>query len=191
MGQNQTLDGGGIFDFLSSLGKIRKADAFTFARGIAHGLDDVSDIGDFLNYLRQHQKMGNGQMVVTYELVKKIGLDKFGEFLNAARKDGVQVFAQTDMREAAVASGLKKSLLSAGFAGHTYIIDKESGEGAAVEIYASGAKLDAAIAQGFESAGELERNLKNSEGFIIIKNSNLKKIINEERSGMYIAQLAE
>lgn len=185
------LDGGGIFDFLSSLGKIRKADAFTFARGIAHGLDDVSDIGDFLNYLRQHQKMGNGQMVVTYELVKKIGLDKFGEFLNAARKDGVQVFAQTDMREAAVASGLKKSLLSAGFAGHTYIVDKESGEGAAIEIYASGAKLDAAIAQGFESAGELERNLKNSEGFIIIKNSNLKKIINEERSGMYIAQLAE
>ncbi|MDR1195894.1 MAG: hypothetical protein LBL00_05395, partial [Endomicrobium sp.] len=104
--------------FMSGLREIKKKDAFTFAQGIFHNLDDVVEISDFFEYLDVQQKIGNGQIVISTKLAQKIieakGLKNFNGFLNAARKDGVQLFLDSSRESADF------DIEKAGFAGYIY-----------------------------------------------------------------------
>ena len=181
------LDRGEMLDFTASVRANKNTDAFTLAQGLLHNLDDINSLEDFIEYLRQHQKIGNGQILINSALAKKItdekGVKKFAEFLNAARKDGVQVFVFTDSAK------MPSALENAGFAGFAYT-DAET-QKTHLYNYALGSASDSSTLNNFSSVQELENSIKNATGTIIINNSQLKGIINGERSGMIIGQIIE
>ncbi len=169
---------GKLTDFSASLRKNGNVDAFTFARGMVHSLDDVETLEDFKEYLFQHQKTGNGQIMITDSLYNSIKGSAFTRFLTEARKDGVQVFvlysSQADSRE----------LAAAGIAGYVNLNTLELNNFTLNSV----SKVNVGK---FDSLAALEYALKNSDGIFIINNSMFKQAVSKERDAISTGAIVE
>lgn len=186
----EKLERGELLEFTASLRAIRKLDTFTYAHGIIHYLNDVKTLEDFKEYLQQHQKIGNGQILIDSSLVesiiKQIGEAKFKQFLVEARKDGVEVFV---MSKTKLAKSNIKQYESLGFAG--CIDANEVDNKHNLYNFALGTASEIETVNDFNSPQELEENLKKVKGLALINNLQLRKVINGERTGLSITQIVE
>jgi hypothetical protein len=177
-----------LANLAASFNKLKKSESRALAQGLIHFLDDVNLPAQFIQYLNQHQKIGNGQIMLTGDFMEKltdaIGIEKVSEFLNSAAKDGVQVYVSFD--DYYYAKTFEKQLKKAGFAGYSYTKNNR------VYIYNFDLKSETEMpAINFNDYGSLERALKESKGFGILKNSNLKRVITYERNGIFINKITE
>ncbi|MDR2252202.1 MAG: hypothetical protein LBD98_05245 [Endomicrobium sp.] len=157
-----------LLEFTASLRAIRKLDTFTYAHGIIHYLNDVKTLEDFKEYLQQHQKIGNGQILVE------------------ARKDGVEVFV---MSKTKLAKSNIKQYESLGFAG--CIDANEVDNKHNLYNFALGTVSEIETVNDFNNPQELEENLKKVKGLALINNLQLRKVINGERTGLSVTQIVE
>lgn len=194
----QMLDRGEIQDFSASLRRVKNIDASIFAQGILHNLDDISTMEDFIEYLKQHQKIGNGQIVINHEVLSEIIADinnikgtpnafALMEFLLDARKTGVQVFV--NVNGAQNQNKLQNELEKLGFAGYVSLNTK-TGKFELFNYFLRSAS-DVKTIDDFINAENLENEIKKSSGNVMISNKALRNIIHSERSGMIINQIVE
>jgi hypothetical protein len=158
---------------LSAAGQaVLRADAQVRARSILHILDDVFTVEEFMEYLVQHVKMGNGQIAVGEEFVRRMieekGEKALVEFLNSAKVNGAQVFVIVGEE-----SGWER-YDKLGFAGYVF-------EGS---IYNGLLDLRTKIKEvSCASRESFERTIAESAGYIAaIKNSELKALLKEGRT---------
>jgi hypothetical protein len=186
----EKLERGELLEFTASLRAIRKLDTFTYAHGIIHYLNDVKTLEDFKEYLQQHQKIGNGQILIDSSLaesiIKQIGEAKFKQFLVEARKDGVEVFV---MSKTKLAKSNIKQYESLGFAGYIEVNEVDNKHN--LYNFALGTASEIETVNDFNSPQELEENLKKVKGLALINNLQLRKVINGERTGLSITQIVE
>lgn len=192
------LDIGEIQEFSASLRTVKNIDASVFAQGILHNLDDITNMQDFIEYLDQHQKIGNGQIVINYEVLNDIITDinnikgsakavALMEFLLDARKSGVQVFVNA--QGAQNQRKLENELDKLGFAGYVSV-NAKTGKTELFNYSLRSASEVNSISD-FNNAADLENEIKRSSGSVMISNKALRNIINSERSGMIIHQIVE
>lgn len=183
----QMLERGEMPEFSASLRKVKNIDGFTLAQGILHNLDDITEAEDFLDYLKQHRKIGNGQIIINPELagkiIEKTGTARFKAFLNAATKDGVQVFLLSDSKK------MPAAFKEAGFSGHLYIDAKT--KKAQLYNYALATASQVSIIENIGSPEALESEIKKAGENVLLNNSQLKNIINSQKSGIAIGRIIE
>lgn len=183
----QMLERGEMPEFSAALRKVKNIDGFTLAQGILHNLDDITEAEDFLDYLKQHRKIGNGQIIINPELagkiIEKTGTARFAAFLNAAAKDGVQVFLLSDSKK------MPAAFKEAGFSGHLYIDAKT--KKAQLYNYALATASQVSIIENISSPEALESEIKKAGENVLLNNSQLKNIINSQKSGIAIGRIIE
>jgi hypothetical protein len=175
----EKVERGEVVEFSGTLREIKKAEGYTYAKSIVHELNDVEEVEGFKEYLEQHQKIGNGQIVVKEGLVKKmmgeIEKSKVGEFLREARKDGVEVYVKVE------GEGEVKEYERMGFAGYV--------EGRELVSFEMGSRVEIEEIGGFRNERELEEKLREAKGMVMIENSELKRVIEGSRTGLSIGDL--
>ncbi|MDR1474867.1 MAG: ABC transporter permease [Endomicrobium sp.] len=180
----EKVERGDILEFTGSLRKIKEVEGFTYARGIIHYLDDVETLEDFKEYLKQHQKIGNGQMLIDESLeesiISRVGEREFARFLKEGKKDGVEVFV---MSKEEVNKGKAKRYEYVGLAGYVY---KNK-----LYNFALGGESEIETIEGFNSTQELEESLRAAKGVVLIKNEEIVNVIGRARTGLEIRQLVE
>jgi hypothetical protein len=183
----EKVERGELLKFTASLRTARKVDGLTYAHGIIHYLNDVKTLERFKEYLQQHQKIGNGQILIdeslSEDIIEQIGEAKFKQFLVEARKDGVEVFVMLKTK-----SNIKQ-YESLGFAGCIYenaVTNKQN-----LYNFALGTQTEIETINDFNNSQELEENLRKVKGLVLINNLQLRKVINGERTGLSIMQIVE
>lgn len=182
----EMLQKGEMADFSASLRKIKNIDGYTLAQGILHNLDNINSREEFIEYLTQHQKIGNGQIIISPQLAQKIideiGIQKFAEFLNAARKDGVHVFLMTDSSE------MPSRFANASFAGYVYKNEK-SGK---TELYNYALGTASQIKTvNITSQAALEEEIRKAGENVILNNSQLVEVFNLQKTGIAMSQIVD
>jgi hypothetical protein len=178
----EKVERGEVLEFSGSLRAIKNAEGYTYARSIIHNLNDVEEKEGFIEYLKQHQKMGNGQIVIKESLVRKmeeeIKEERLERFINEARKDGVEVYV---MLEEEGSKEKVKRYQMLGLAGYVY--EKE------LKNFALGSSIKMEEIGKFNNEKELEDSLKESKGIVLINNTELKRVIEETRTGLGISRI--
>ncbi|MCL2144098.1 MAG: hypothetical protein FWH43_01185 [Endomicrobia bacterium] len=172
---------GDTVNFNASLRRIKNIDGFTLAQGLLHRLDDIVDVDDFTKYFDQHKKIGNGQIVISQNLAEKIGIQKLSVFLNEARKAGVEIYLDTEKAEMPV------KFKDAGFSGYVY----PKASGFEMYNYALGTTSELSTLENFDPNLSLEENIKKAGAMVVLNNSELRKKLDERRSGLEILGIIE
>ncbi|MCL2144533.1 MAG: metallophosphoesterase [Endomicrobia bacterium] len=145
----------------------------------------------FKEYLEQHQKVGNGQIMISdpvYDEIMKndgniIG-DLFSKFLAEARKDGVQVFVMSKEKKD---QAKVQKYRAAGLTGYSYLISKDRG---VLNNFVLDSETEFKMDE-FNDLESLEENMRKSPGIYIIQNSMFKNAINSERSNIGINNIVK
>jgi hypothetical protein len=114
------------------------------------------------------------------KMVEEIKKERVMEFLSEARKDGVEVYVMLERGEGESKEGVK-DYERMGFAGYV--------EGKDLSNFVLGSKVEIEDIGEFRNERELEESLREAKGVVLIENSELKKVIEESRTGLSIGEL--
>jgi hypothetical protein len=157
--------------------KVKRESQEIAGKDIIHYLDNIEDEKSFVEYLNEYEQLKSGGSIAIEKSLWKIlkgGHEekKLKEFVEAAQKNNIEIYiVEVEGEEEIGNSELKEY----GLMGK---IDIEKGK-----IYTiKNEKEEEVRIINFESEQELERQIKEVEGKIILRNNQLEKILSEAKS---------
>lgn len=168
----------GVSDYMTGVRQVRDADIFAAVQNIYYFLDNVKTARDLDAVLSDFQKIGNGQIVLDYAVLKDNLTDlKIKDFFAAARANGVKIIADLRAKDASARYGVYRD---AGFDGILY----ESGAGKlCVYDFILASERSASVVSNYENSRQLARELSKSNDIKILNNSEITaKIASDDRS---------
>ena len=180
-----------IDDFMTGIRDIADADTMAMIENIYYFLDDVKTAEKLYKVLENFQKIGNGQIILSYDAYNAIkkkfrdDKDKIKEFFSAVRASGIKIIADHRDISRNVDSAAKNDYRSAGFDGVLYNKSKEeSKESLAIHDFALASETNASVikekeylTEGYLDAEKLISALRETKDIKIFNNSEIVKTI--------------
>ncbi|MDR2426585.1 MAG: hypothetical protein LBD46_05340, partial [Endomicrobium sp.] len=172
---------GAEFTYMTGVRDIADADAMAMVENIYYFLDDVKTPEDLDKVLSDFQKIGNGQIILSYDVLKN-NLDgpTIKEFFAAARRNGIKIIADhRDMKQDV--SAVSSEYRTIGFDGILYNTSENK---LSVYDFALATIEEASVIEGYSGSQELISKLRQTKNIKILNNSEIVRKISAGDSSM-------
>lgn len=168
--------GANLFDFITGIRAVQNADKAAAIQNIYYLLDNIESLGDLSACLDDFQRIGNGQIILDYSVIKNnLSEKKIREFFNAAHSNGIKVIADLTNSDMTL-----ESCIDIGFDGYmAFNADKKNYY---IHDFALSTETEANIVENYTDSKELEEELSKTQGIKIIKNSQIVETLANDRS---------
>jgi hypothetical protein len=167
--------------YMTGVRDIADADAMAMVENIYYFLDNVKTPEDLGKVLSDFQKIGNGQIILSYDVLKN-NLDSatIKEFFSAARRNGIKIIADhRDMKQDV--SAVSSEYRTVGFDGVLYNTSENK---LSVYDFALATAEEASVIEGYSDSQELISKLRQTKNIKILNNSEIIRKISDGDSSI-------
>ncbi|MDR1195061.1 MAG: hypothetical protein LBL00_01120, partial [Endomicrobium sp.] len=165
-------------DFMTGVRDIADADAMAMVENIYYFLDNVKTPEDLSKILGDFQKIGNGQIILSYDVLKNnLDAATVKEFFSVARQNGIKIIADHRGQDISSVSEYR----NVGFDGVLYNASEDK---LSVYDFVLATTEDASVVEGYASSQELISKLRETKNIKILNNSEIVSKISKGDSSI-------
>ena len=173
---DETNAAGDIAGYMTGIRDVRNADMNAAVQNIYYFLDNVTNNKDLLLCLHDFEKIGNGQIIIDYGVLRRnLGAGEMEKFFAAAHRSGVKIIA--DNAEGNLSA---QNMIRTGFDGYLH---RDNRGNLYIHDFALATDINANMVEGFNNSDTLFEKLRDTQNIKIIKNSEIvKNLSGDDRS---------